>query len=150
MDPKIPEPRFQVQLKIRRPAAEVFDAVVNADKLSGYFVQTASAPLVAGTTVKWKFAEAGQPFDVEVREVVKDERIVFEWPTHGDYLTRVEMAFKPLDAENTMVQISESGWRPDETGIKASYDNAGGWMHMLACLKAYLEYGINLRAGGAF
>jgi hypothetical protein len=26
--------------------------------------------------------------------------------------------------------------------------NAGGWMHMLVCLKGYLEYGINLRAGG--
>ena len=34
-------------------------------------------------------------------------------------------------------------------GLKASYDNCGGWMHMSCCLKAYLEYGINLRAGGA-
>ena len=36
-----------------------------------------------------------------------------------------------------------------EQGRKLSYGNAGGWMHMLACLKAYLEYDINLRAGGA-
>jgi hypothetical protein len=33
--------------------------------------------------------------------------------------------------------------------IKASYGNAGGWMHMMCCMKGYLEHGINLRAGGA-
>jgi uncharacterized protein YndB with AHSA1/START domain len=83
--------------------------------------------------------------------VVKSERIIFEWPAaSGGYNTRVEMIFKPLDDQNTMVQISESGWREDPAGIKESYGNAGGWMHMMCCLKAYLEYGINLRAGGAF
>ena len=34
-------------------------------------------------------------------------------------------------------------------GEETSYGNAGGWMHMMCSLKAYLEYGINLRAGGA-
>jgi len=48
-----------------------------------------------------------------------------------------------------MVQISESGWHSTPEDIKSSYGNAGGWMHMMCCLKAYLEYGINLRAGGA-
>ncbi|ALO24786.1 hypothetical protein LEP1GSC137_2235 [Leptospira borgpetersenii str. Noumea 25] len=31
-----------------------------------------------------------------------------------------------------------------ETG---SYMNCQGWMNMSCCLKAYLEYGINLRKG---
>jgi uncharacterized protein YndB with AHSA1/START domain len=145
------EPKFQVQLKIRKPVAEVFDAVVRPEKLSGYFVQSASGPLAEGATVKWKFAEVPEAFDVVVRQVVANERIVFEWPAEADgYNTRVEMVFKPLDERNTMVQIGESGWREDPAGIKASYGNAGGWMHMMCCLKAYLEYGINLRAGGAF
>jgi uncharacterized protein YndB with AHSA1/START domain len=146
------DPKFQTQLKIRKPVAEVFEAVVNPARLSGYFVSSASGPLAEGKTVQWKFAEAGDKvFDVAVREVVKDERIVFEWPTYsGGYLTRVEMVFKRLDGGDTMVQISESGWRADEAGFKDSYGNAGGWMHMLCCLKARLEYDINLRAGGAF
>lgn len=144
-------PGFQVQLKIRKPLAEVFDAVVNPKKLSGYFIQTASGPLAEGATVKWQFAEVPDAFDVVVREVVRDERIVFEWPSDsGGYNTCVEIVFKPLDGQNTMVQISESGWRDDEPGRRASYGNAGGWMHMLCCMKGYLEYGINLRAGGAF
>ncbi len=146
------KPTYQVQLKILKPVAEVFDAVVRPEKLSGYFVQSASGPLAEGTTVKWGFAEIpGELFDVEVREVVANEHIAFDWPAApGGSPIRVDMAFKPLDGGGTMVQISESGWAGDATGLKRSHDNAGGWMHMMTCLKAYLEHGINLRAGGAF
>ncbi|NBD12847.1 SRPBCC domain-containing protein [Corallococcus silvisoli] len=143
------EPKFQVQLKIRKPAAEVFEAVVNPAKLGGYFVQKASGPLVEGTTVKWSFAEAPGEFDVTVRQVVRDERLLFEWPSATGGSTRVEMVFKPLEGGATLVQVSESGWTQDAKGLKASYDNCGGWMHMMACLKAYLEFGIPLREGGA-
>ena len=141
--------KFQVQLKIRKPASEVFAAVVDPKKLTGYFVQSVSGPLAQGHTVTWKFDEAPSPFAVVVHEVVENERIVFEWPAIG-YNTRVEMTFTPLDGDATMVKIAESGWVDDDKGRELSYGNAGGWMHMLACLKAYLEYGINLRAGGAF
>ena len=142
--------KFQVQLKIRKPVAEVFDAVINPAKLTGYFLQTSSGPLAEGATVKWKFAEANAALDVVVGQVIKDQKIVFDWPHNGGGTTQVVMVFKPMDADTTMVQISEGGWPETAEGSKASYGNAGGWMHMLACLKAYLEYGINLRAGGAF
>ena len=143
------ELKFQVQLKIRKPAHEVFEAVVDPKKLAGYFVQTSSGPLAAGATVMWKFAEVAGEFPVTVHEVVQDQRIVLEWPSAGDYSTRVVMEFKPLDGGATMVLIAESGWREDAKGVAASHGNAGGWMHMMTCLKAYLEYGINLREGGA-
>jgi uncharacterized protein YndB with AHSA1/START domain len=142
------EPKFQVQLKICKPVAEVFNSVVDPKKLTGYFIQTSSGPLAEGATVKWKFAEAPDPFDVTVRKIAKDETIVFEWAGGRSYNTLVEMEFKPLDANNTMVLIRESGWRPDEKSIELSYGNAGGWMHMMCCLKAFLEYSINLRVGG--
>ena len=144
------KPKFQVQLKIQKPIAEVFEAVVDPQKLSGYFVKVASGPLVEGTTVKWTFAEVPGEHDVIVRQVLEDERIVFEWEGGEGYDTRVEMVFKSLDANSTMVQISESGWREDAKGVESSYGNCGGWMHMMMCLKGYLEHGINLRAGGAF
>lgn len=145
------EPKFQVQLKIRKPVAEVFDAVVSPSKLAGYFVAKATGPLEPGKTVKWSFPEPqfSEPFDVSCREVTKNERIVLEWPAgEGDALTRVEMVFTPLNAENTMVQISESGWPDTAKGRERAYGNAAGWMHMMAAMKAYLEYGINLREGG--
>ena len=146
------EPKFQVQLKIRKPAAEVFDAVVNPKKLAGYFVAKATGPLEAGKTVKWSFPEPqfSTPFDVTCREVVKNERIVFEWPSPegSGGMNRVEMTFTPLDAGNTMVAISESGWSDTEKGYERAFGNNAGWMHMVMSLKGYLEYGINLREGG--
>ena len=144
------EPRFEVQLKIQKPVDQVFEGVVNPKKLSSYFTKTASGPLVPGTTVMWSFPEFPEEFPVKVREVVTNERIVLEWEsTEKGYDTRVEMIFKPLEGQATMVQIRESGWHDTPRGIESSYGNCGGWMHMLCCFKAFLEYGINLRAGGA-
>lgn len=143
------EQKFQVSLKIRKPAAEVFDAVVNPKTLTSYFVQTASGPLEAGKTVKWIFGEMPDwPCEVIVLEVKKNERIVLEWPGGHTYQTRVVMEFKPLDGQNTMVQISEEGWRAD-SAIGLACGSAGGWMHMMCCMKALLEYDVRLRAGGA-
>jgi uncharacterized protein YndB with AHSA1/START domain len=141
--------KFQVSLKIRKPVAEVYEAVVDPKKLSGYFVETSTAPLIQGTTVKWKFAEVPDAFDVIVREAVPNSRVVLEWAGGHTYNTTVEMDFKPIDEGNTTLQISEGGWRLEKEEIQLPCGNAGGWMHMLCSLKAYLEYGINLRAGGA-
>jgi len=141
---------YRVQLKIRRPAAEVFEAVVNPAKITGYFLGEASGPLQAGAAVTWKFPEFDFRIPVQVREVEQDRRIVFEWPAAdgGGYNTTVEMVFVPLDDGATMVQIAETGWRGGAAALPFSHGNAGGWMFFISALKAYLEYGINLRAGG--
>lgn len=141
---------FRVNARIGKPVADVFDAVVNPEKLSGYFVTTgggASAPLVEGTTVIW-----WGDIPVEVETVEKNSRIVFRWDAQtkkGEpgYKTRVEMSFEALDDGGTMVTISEGVWHADEQGQRASYCNCEGWTQMLCCMKAYLEYGINLREG---
>lgn len=143
------EPKFEVQLKIRRPVEDVFQAIVDPKELSGYFTKTASGPLAEGVTVMWSFPEFEGEFPVHVQEVAKNERIVLAWESQeGGYDTKVEMRFKPLEGRATLVQIRESGWRDTPKGIEASYNNCGGWMHMVCALKAHLEYGINLREGG--
>ena len=141
--------KYQVQLKVRRPAAEVFDAVVNPEKLSRYFVQSASAALAEGATVHWRFAEIPGEHPVRVSRVVKDQTVALEYDRPDGGKIGVEMVFLPLDTNATTVQIIETGWRGTPEDISESYGNAGGWMHMMCCLKAFLEYGINLREGGA-
>jgi uncharacterized protein YndB with AHSA1/START domain len=137
---------FKVSGRIAKPVDEVFDAVVNPKKLSGYFttINGASAPLVQGTTVTW-----WGDVPVEVDEVKKDARIVLRWDggANAAYKTRVEMNFEALEDGSTFVSIGESGWHEDEVGRKRSYLNCEGWSQMLACMKAYLEHGINLREG---
>ncbi len=143
--------RFQVQTKIQRPVSEVFDAVYNPEKLSGYFTNGgASAPLVEGTTVEWAFADnPGDEklrFPVIVKKVVPNERIELGWEGAKGLNTHVEMQFE-ADGDDTIVRISETGWRETQSDLNSSYLNCFGWGQMLCCLKAYTEYGIDLRKG---
>jgi len=141
------ELKFKEYAKIRKPVAEVFDAIVNPAKLKQYFTTGgASAPLVEGTTVTWDFADFPGAFPVKVRKVVPNRSIVLEWQAgDGKYDTRVEMSCEALDSEFSKVQITESGWKETQAGLDASYGNCYGWMHMLCCLKVWLEHGVNLR-----
>lgn len=157
------ELRFQVQAKINKPRAEVFDAIYDPKKLSGYFTTGgASGPLKEGTTVIWKFADFPGDVPVIVEKVVPGESIELAWeaseyeefdmkdhqlpPTAG-YHTKVRMTFETLAPDATLVKISESGWRETQKGLNSSYGNCQGWMHMACCLKAWIEHGINLRDG---
>ena len=146
------ELEFQVQTKIQKPVAEVFDAVYNPEKLSGYFTNGgANAPLDAGTTVEWAFADTpGQDvrFPVTVVETIPNKLIVLEWQaTSKGGNTRVEMKFEETAANSTIVRISESGWSETQDDLNRSYGNCMGWSQMLSALKAFTEYGINLRKG---
>jgi uncharacterized protein YndB with AHSA1/START domain len=139
--------KFKVSAKIRKPLNEVFDAVYNPKKLSGYFTTGgASAPLDEGTTVTWDFADFPGAFPVQVKRMVKNERIVLEWQARDrEYNTRAELTFKALDPGSTLVEISESGWKENQDDLDSSYMNCMGWTQMLCCLKAYVEQGVNLR-----
>ena len=140
--------KFQVHAKIAKPIAEVFDAIYNPKKLSGYFTTGgASAPLDEGTTVTWDFADFPGAFPVHVRKVEHNRLIELEWQAaDGNYNTQVRMEFESLGPNATMVRISESGWRKTPEGLKSSYGNCMGWSQMLLCLKVFAEQGTNLRA----
>ncbi len=143
------ELKFQVQTKVQKPVAEVFDAVYDPEKLSNYFTTGGSTgPLEAGTTVMWSWHDYPGSYPVHVKEVIPNELIAFEWKaSSGDYDTRTEITFEALGENETLVKITESGWEETEQGLKDSYGNCFGWTEMSCALKAWLEYGINLRKG---
>ncbi|MBQ0822568.1 SRPBCC family protein [Microvirga sp. HBU67558] len=148
---------FKVSARIAKPVAEVFEAVVDPAELSRYFTTGgAKGRLETGATVTWDFHDFPGAFPVWVVEVVPDKRIVLQWEAGdepsgdapGRYRTTVTMTFEPLDdGQRTLVSISEEGWRDTEAGLKSSYGNCQGWTQMLCALKAYKEYGVNLRDG---
>ena len=144
--------KFTVQTKIQKPVEEVFDAVHSPDKLSGYFTTGgASAPLNEGTTVEWAFADnpgdEKLKFPVEVKQVIPNELIVLGWEGAKGLQTRVEMQFEKAGPDETIVRISETGWRETQDDLNSSYMNCMGWSQMISALKAYVEYEINLRKG---
>ena len=143
------ELKFTVQTKIQKPVAEVYDAVRDPKKLEKYFATAgASAPPEEGKTVTWKWADFPNVAQVRVKQVIPNRLIVFEWDTNdGAHQTRTEIAFEALSDRETLVRITESGWPNTQTGIDSSYGNCFGWTQMLASLKGYVEYGINIRKG---
>lgn len=145
---------FSVSGRISKPVSEVFEAIVNPDRLSGYFTTGgAVGRMEPGATVLWSFAEFSGQFPVRVSEVVKDRKIVLHWAsdeqTDGEDQgeTTVTLELSELDDGRTLINISEEGWGETAKGSKASYGNCEGWTQMLCCLKAFVEHGINLREG---
>jgi len=85
-------------------------------------------------------------FPVYIKKIEEDKYISYRWEVEGEMLL-VEMTLEPYGDDATVVTITEKSRDNDEAGIKWLMGNAGGWANFLACLKAYLEYGINLRKG---
>ena len=147
--------KFEISGRINRPVAEVFEAIVNPEQLSGYFTTGgARGRIETGTTVHWDFHDFPGAFPVTVVEVEKDRRIILQWEADcgadegADVRnTTVTMRFEPLEDGRTLVSIAEEGWPKTGAGLKSSYGNCSGWMQMLCALKAYLEHGVNLREG---
>ena len=147
--------KFTVSGRISKPVQEVFEAVADPQKLSGYFTTGgAKGRLETGAVVTWDFHDFPGAFPVNVVEVVPNEKIVLTWGAtpeddgRGEYYTTVTLQFEPIDDNaRTLVTITEQGWKPTELGLKSSYGNCEGWTGMLCAMKVYLEHGINLREG---
>lgn len=135
-------------LKMQMPLHDVFEAIVDPEKMSNYFISKSSGRMEPGKTLTWQFPEFDMRFPVRVYEVQPDEFISFSWGSAEDGAeTAVEITLKPMRANETFVTVTEKARENDEQGIKWLKGNTEGWANFLACLKAYLEYGINLRKG---
>jgi uncharacterized protein YndB with AHSA1/START domain len=137
---------IKAALQIQKSAAEVFEAIVDPAKMSGYFISKSSGRLEEGKHVIWKFPEFDMEFPVRAGKIKPDEFISFYWDSDGTELI-VEITLSARKDGSTLVTICEQGREDDEAGIKWLKGNTEGWANFLACLKAYLEYDINLRKG---
>ena len=137
---------IKTAIQILKPVNEVFEAIVDPIKMSNYFISKSSGRLETGKQIMWQFPEFDMEFPVRVGKIIKDVYISYYWEVDGTELL-VEMTLSPRGKGSTLVTITEKGRNNDEAGIKWLKGNTEGWANFLACLKAYLEYGINLRKG---
>jgi uncharacterized protein YndB with AHSA1/START domain len=139
---------INTSLKIQKPVHDVFEAIVDPKKMSNYFIAKSTGRVEEGKTVTWKFPEFDVEFPVFVNKVQTDKFISYDWGNlEDDIKTTVEIELKQMDEAETFVTVTEKSRNNDEAGIKWLQGNTAGWANFLACLKAYLEYGINLRKG---
>jgi len=137
-------PVAKAQMLIRRPVAEVFEAMADPAITSRFWFSRGSGRLVAGQRVRWDWEMYGASADVDVREIEENRRILVEWdgPEHP---TSVEWTFEPRGEGATWVTVRNWGFHGDADAIvAAALDATGGFTFLLAALKAFLEHGIEL------
>ena len=137
---------IKTAIQILKPVNEVFEAIVDPVKMSNYFISKSSGRMETGKQIMWQFPEFDVEFPIRIGKVIKDVYISYYWDVDGTELL-VEMTLSPRGKGSTLVTITEKGRNNDEAGLKWLKGNTEGWANFLACLKAYLEYGINLRKG---
>jgi len=137
---------IKTAIQIQKPAHDVFEAIVDPEIMCNYFISHSTGRMEAGKEIFWKFPEFDEQFPVRVDKIEKNKYVSYYWDTDGKELL-VEMQLTKISDNSTLVTITEKSMPNDEAGIKWLKGNTEGWANFLACLKAYLEYGINLRQG---
>lgn len=134
-------------IQILKPIEEVFEAIIDPNKMSNYFIAEGSSRMEEGREVEWKFPEFEDRFSIQVIKVKKPELIIFKWEGAKDKSLEVTMKLEKRGEDKCLLKINEGKMDNNEEGIQWLGRNSEGWANFSACLKAYLEYGINLRKG---
>ena len=85
--------------------------------------------------------------EIKIQKVEQDKLVSFKWDGSGVECV-VNITLESKGENKTVVKITEEDWIPDFDGAKRCMGQVEGWTHFLCCLKAFLEYDVNLRAGG--
>ena len=138
---------IKAAIQIQKSSTEVFQAIVDPEKMCNYFIGKSSGHLIEGTTVTWEFPEFEGEVLIEVTKVIPGELVSFNWEGAKGKKLLVKISLRELEDHSTVVSVTEGKMEADKAGIEWYGGNTEGWANFLACMKAYLEYGINLRKG---
>jgi uncharacterized protein YndB with AHSA1/START domain len=136
-------PMTKTGMLIRRPAGEVFEAIVNPEVTTNFWFTKSSGRLEVGRRIQWDWEMYNVSIQVTPKVIEPNARIVIEWPGYSGPTT-IEWKFAP-HKNGTFVRLTESGFTGsgDEL-VKQVTDSTQGFTLMLAGLKAFLEHGVKL------
>ena len=135
-------PVAMAQMLIRKPVAQVFEALIDPAITSRFWFSKGSGRLEAGKRVRWDWEMYGASAEVDVKEIEENRRILIEWGGPEEP-TSVEWTFEPKGENRTFVTVRNWGFHGDaEKTVAAALDSTGGFTFLLAGLKVFLEHGI--------
>ncbi|MGI2326826.1 SRPBCC family protein [Planococcus sp. YIM B11945] len=144
MDNLINEPIVTSEMLIRKPLAEVFEAFINPDITTKFWFTKSSGRMQTGKLLTWEWQMYGASAEVDVTEIVENERIAINWGD-ADAKTSVEWTFASLSDSETFVSIVNTGFTGSSNDkVMQAIDSMGGFTILLCGCKAYLEHGIEL------
>ncbi|MBK8349558.1 MAG: SRPBCC domain-containing protein [Saprospiraceae bacterium] len=137
---------INTSIQIQKPIEKVFEAIVNPAHMCQYFIVRSSGMMEEDKELIWHFPEFEQPVPIRVGPIIENTFISFYW-TVGENEKVVEIKLEKRPDNSSVVYVTEKEGNQDEAGIQWLKGNTEGWANFLACLKAYLDHGINLRKG---
>lgn len=134
---------------IRRPVSAVFEAFVDPEVTTRFWFTESTGKLEKGKEVTWTWGMYEVSSPVRVIDLVTDQKIAIDWGTPGSNPIRVTWIFEAYGPEATFVSITVDGITGTEQEVLTRMtDTVGGFCWVLAGLKAYLEFDIQLNLVG--
>ncbi|AZO52530.1 MULTISPECIES: SRPBCC family protein [unclassified Mesorhizobium] len=135
-------PTAEAGMLIRRPVAEVFEAIVDPAITTKFWFTHGSGRLDGGKEAHWEWRMYGVSTTVRVSEIVRNERIVMTW---SDPPTTVVWTFTEMPGQTTFLAVRNFGFAGNgDEQVKEAVGSTGGFTLVLAGAKAWLEQGLTL------
>lgn len=74
--------QVKTQMEIAKPVHQVFEAIVDPEKMSHFFISSGTGRMQGGKTVHWKFDKGGG-LDARVERTEPDRFVSFVWSASG-------------------------------------------------------------------
>ncbi|MBN9220990.1 MAG: SRPBCC family protein [Mesorhizobium sp.] len=135
-------PTAEAGMLIRRPVAEVFEAIVDPAITTKFWFTHANGRLDGGKEVRWEWRMYGVSTKVRVDEIIPNEKIVMQW---SDPPTTVVWTFTPMPGDATFLEVRNFGFAGNgDEQVNEAVGSTGGFTLVLAGAKAWLEQGLTL------
>lgn len=128
---------IQTQMQINVPANKAYEAFVNPEEISGFWFSHSSERWETGKTITLKYVEYNAELDIEIVHMEENRLIQFTWGNRP-----VDIHFEEND-NGVIVTTIEQDF--DKNEVEQLLGQKEGWVYMLSCLKAYLEYNVKIR-----
>ncbi|CAG9621012.1 SRPBCC family protein [Sutcliffiella rhizosphaerae] len=127
------------KMNIQRTANEIFEAIVDPEKIGNFWFSKSSERWEQGKTITLRYDEYNAQGNIKVLEIVNNKQIVFSWGDYGQE-TVVTITLKEWNSSNSDIEVNESGLNEDDPEIvNKMMGQKEGWVYTLTCLKGYLE-----------
>jgi uncharacterized protein YndB with AHSA1/START domain len=138
-------PSVKVGMLVRRPAGDVFQALVDPAITTRFWFTKSSGKVVPGAKIRWDWEMYGASAHVSVKAVEDNRRILIDWGGDGEKPRAVDLRFIPHGDDATYVEVTERGFSGDgDTLVSLVADSTGGFTQVLCALKALLEHDVVL------
>jgi uncharacterized protein YndB with AHSA1/START domain len=127
----------RAKMLIRRPAIEVFNAFVQPDLITKFWLKGTTGALGQGAQVEWQFMVPGATERVHVTAFDEPHRIALAWSEGG---LGVDMKFFEEQKGITVVSVEVRGFE-SEGGTDQVVNATEGFSIVLCDLKVLLESG---------